>query len=190
MNWRQRSCFFRSWYSDLRDIYWKQHFQTILVSTIKCVKVTVSWCSLKPYLGWVFSWLLVDGGGTGGCKKGRPCLNSVTHMLQLWNFTDLCLAWRRSKKYSSAEISIFSPEISRFCYIEKYSCRLHFDTKLPIIFGFFEYSKILLINMVTILMLSAKMATQDLLKIKVFLIKSYDVIIYANDVTNKCLSRD
>ena len=44
--------------------------------------------------------------------------------------------------------------------------------------------------MVTILMLSAKMATQDLLKIKVFLIKSYDVIIYANDVTNKCLSRD
>ena len=44
--------------------------------------------------------------------------------------------------------------------------------------------------MVTILMMSAKMATPGLLKIKVFWNKGYDVIIYVHDVTNKILSRD
>ena len=44
--------------------------------------------------------------------------------------------------------------------------------------------------MVTILMMSAKLATLGLLKIKVFWNKGYDVIIYVYDVTNKILSRD
>ena len=44
--------------------------------------------------------------------------------------------------------------------------------------------------MVTILMMSAKMAALGLLKIKVFWIKGYDVIISVHDVTNKILSRD
>ena len=44
--------------------------------------------------------------------------------------------------------------------------------------------------MVTILMVSAKMATLGLLKIKVFLNKGYDVLIFAHDVTNQILSRD
>ena len=44
--------------------------------------------------------------------------------------------------------------------------------------------------MVTILMMSAKMATLDLLKIKLFLNKVYDVIIFVLDVTNKILPRD
>ena len=43
-------------------------------------------------------------------------------------------------------------------------------------------------SMVPILMMSAKLATLDLLKIKVFLIKVYDLIIYALYVTNKVLS--
>ena len=43
--------------------------------------------------------------------------------------------------------------------------------------------------MVTILMMSAKMATPGLLK-KDFLKKGYDVIIFAHDVTNTILSRD
>ena len=42
-------------------------------------------------------------------------------------------------------------------------------------------------NMVTILMISAKMAT---LKVKVFWNKSYDIKIFVHDVTNKILSRD
>ena len=42
----------------------------------------------------------------------------------------------------------------------------------------------------TILMMSAKIATLGLLKIKVFWNKGYDVIIYVHDVTNQFLSGD
>ena len=56
---------------------------------------------------------------------------------------------------SSADISIFSLEISKFCNIKKYRYRLHFVESL----------KNVLINMGTILMMSAKMATLDLLKV-------------------------
>ena len=60
-----------------------------------------------------------------------------------------------------------------------------------ILLTFLESLKIFLINMVTILMMSAKMATKGLLKIKKgFLKKGYDVIIYVHDVTNKILSCD
>ena len=38
--------------------------------------------------------------------------------------------------------------------------------------------------------MSAKMATPDLLKIKVFWTKGYDVIVYVYDVSNKILSRN
>ena len=44
--------------------------------------------------------------------------------------------------------------------------------------------------MVAILMMPAKMATLGLLKIKMFLNKGCDVIIFVCDVTNKILSRD
>ena len=44
--------------------------------------------------------------------------------------------------------------------------------------------------MVTILIMSQKLATPELLKIKIFRNKGYDVIIPDSDVTNKILSRD
>ena len=44
-------------------------------------------------------------------------------------------------------------------------------------------------NPVIILMMSAKMATQGLLKITVCWNKGYDVITSVDDVTNKTLSR-
>ena len=44
--------------------------------------------------------------------------------------------------------------------------------------------------MVTVLTMSAKMATPGLLKIRVFFKKSYDVVISVYDITNKFLSRD
>ena len=69
---------------------------------------------------------------------------------------------------SSADMSNFSPEISKFCYIKKYMYRLHFDTKFLILLAFLESLKIVLIKKVTILMMPAKMATPGLLKIKVF----------------------
>ena len=62
----------------------------------------------------------------------------------------------------------FSPEITKFCYIKKYRYTLHFNTNFSIFFNFFESLKIVLINMITILMMLAKMATLGLLKIKVF----------------------
>ena len=47
-----------------------------------------------------------------------------------------------------------------------------------------------LINITTILMRLAKMATLGLLKIKTFWNKVYGVLIYFHDVTNKILSGD
>ena len=44
--------------------------------------------------------------------------------------------------------------------------------------------------MATVLMMSAKMATVGLLKIKLFRNKSYDIIIVVNDITNKMLPRE
>ena len=44
--------------------------------------------------------------------------------------------------------------------------------------------------MVPILMMSGKLATLDLLEIKVFRNKDYDVTIFVHDFTNKILSHD
>ena len=40
---------------------------------------------------------------------------------------------------TSAEISIFSPEISKFCYIKKCRYRLHFSTELS---NYFRFSRV------------------------------------------------
>ena len=69
---------------------------------------------------------------------------------------------------SSAVISNFSPEIIKFYSIKKYIHRLHFDTKFLILLTFLESLKIVSIRKVKTLMMSAKMATPDLLKIKLF----------------------
>ena len=95
-----------------------------------------------------------------------------------------------TRPLSSADISISSSEISKFCYIKKYRYRLHFGAQFLILLTFFESLKIFLINMLTFLMTSAKLATPGLLKIKVFRIKGYDVVIPDYNVTNKILSRD
>ena len=50
--------------------------------------------------------------------------------------------------------------------------------------------KVYWINMVAILMISAKLATLDILKIKVYWNKGYNVKIPVLDVTNKILSRN
>ena len=92
---------------------------------------------------------------------------------------------------TSADTSTFSPEISKFCYIKTYRYRLHFSTIFLILSAFLDSLKICLINLVITLMMWAKMATSDLLKITVFWNKSCDVITSVNDVTtNKFLSRD
>ena len=91
---------------------------------------------------------------------------------------------------SSADISIFSSEISIFCYIKKYRYRLHFGIWFLILWTFPLSSKIFLINLIIILIVSAKIATPCLLKMAVFQNKCYDVIIQVDDVTSKFLSRE
>ena len=102
-------------------------------------------------------------------KKIQKNMNHLTHPL------------------TSADISIFSPEISKFCYIRKYRYGLHFNTLFLILLTFLESLKICLISLVVTLMMSGNMATPDLLKIKVIWNKGYDVIIFVDDVTNKIL---
>ena len=91
------------------------------------------WKYSLPYSGWTFSGLLTNGGG-GGAKK--PPLLKICHTHPTMMKLKLYLTQRTSKKdmnhvahpLSSDGISIFSPEISKFCYIQKYRYRLHFDT--------------------------------------------------------------
>ena len=54
----------------------------------------------------------------------------------------------------------------------------------------FESLKIVVINMVTILIIWAKMATQGLLKIKKFWNKDFEIIISVRDFTNNFFSLD
>ena len=99
------------------------------------------------------------GTGISYLNKSKKYMNHVTHPL------------------GSADISIFSPKITKFCYIKKYRYRLHFDAQFLIFLTFIESLKIVLINVVTILMMSAKMATPAFRKIKVFWKTFYDIII-------------
>ena len=69
---------------------------------------------------------------------------------------------------TSANISIFSPKISKFCYIKKYRYRLHFVTEFLILLAFLDYLKTYVINLVIILMKSAKMTTPDFLEMTAF----------------------
>ena len=78
---------------------------------------------------------------------------------------------------SSADISIFLPEISRFCCVKKYRYRLAFDAWFLILLTFLGSLIIFLINVVTTLN-------------KGFLKQSYDFIISGYDVINKFLSYD
>ena len=66
---------------------------------------------------------------------------------------------------SSDGISIFS---SRNHFIKKCIYRLHFNTYILILLAFFELLKVIIINLVAILLVSAKLATLWVLKIKVF----------------------
>ena len=91
---------------------------------------------------------------------------------------------------SSADISIFLPEISKFCYIKKYRYIFHLDTYFLTLLTFIESLRIVLINMVKNLMMSAKIANPGLLKRYIFWKIAYGIIIFAHDVTNTILSRD
>ena len=50
--------------------------------------------------------------------------------------------------------------------------------------------KVVLISMVAVLMMSEKLSTLGLRKIKLFWNKGYDIVMSVHDVTNKILSRE
>ena len=91
---------------------------------------------------------------------------------------------------SPAGISNFSPEISKVFYIKKYMYRLHFDTKFLVLCTFLESLKIVLIKQFKILIMSAKMTAQGILKTTIFWNKGYYVINHVHDITDKILSLD
>ena len=78
---------------------------------------------------WAYSELLMD--------RGPPSLKSVAQLLEWQKLAKLYLTRKRSKKHinhvthplGSADVSVFSLEISNFCYFRKYLLRLlHFNT--------------------------------------------------------------
>ena len=140
----------------------------------------------------------MDGVGGGG-QKGplSKIFHSYPTMTKLKLGTVIPYLKNPQKIYESRDTLLelcwhqhFSSEISKFCYIRKYRYKLHFGTELLILLTFFESSNIFLISMVTILMMSAKLVSLGLLKIKTFQNKCYDLIIPDYDVTNKILERD
>ena len=77
----------------------------------------------------------------GGCKK-TPFLKSVTQILQWWNLAQLDLMNHVTHSLTSADITIFSQKISKFCCIKKYRYRLNFSTWFLVLLLFLESLKI------------------------------------------------
>ena len=100
-------------------------------------------------------------------KKIEKYKNDVTHSL------------------SSAEISIFQWKSRTFAISRNKDKVFYLYKKISILLIFFEFVKVILINMVAILILPAKLVTLGILKIKVFWNEGYDVIIFVHDVTRK-----
>ena len=121
----------------------------------------------------------------GGSKKFP--ISKISHTyITMMKLGTLIAFLKKIQKYinhkthpsSSADISIFLPEINKFCYIKKYRYRFYFGTLFLILLTFFESFKIFLLNMVIVLMISTKIDTQGLLKIKICWNKCCDVTTF------------
>ena len=128
--------------------------------------------------GWEWGW------GGRRVQKGPPSLKSITHILQSWNLVHLYLSWRRSLHQH------FFMGNQQILLYQEIPIQIAFWFIIYILLTFFGSLKIFLVNMVTILMMSAKIATLGLLKLKIFWNKGYDVIVSLYDVINKLLSCD
>ena len=82
-----------------------------------------------PYSGWGFPGLLTDGGIfflSKVCHTYPTKMKLGTVIRCLKKTQKICES--RDTPSICADISIFSSEISKFCYIRKYKYRLHFGT--------------------------------------------------------------
>ena len=120
-----------SWQISISHFFCHKIQITKVIWTVNNVFRTLSFNSIQD--GSFRGCSLIGGGGK---KPLPPYLKAVIDILQWWNLAQLYLIFKRSSKYmihvthplSSADISNFSPEISKFCYIKKYMYRLHLDT--------------------------------------------------------------
>ena len=95
------------------------------------------------YSAWAFSGLLTDGGG----EAKMPLLPKICHTYHIMMKLGTVIPYpKKIQKYmnhvthplSSADITIFSPEIKKFHYTKNYRHRLYFDTKFLFILTFLE----------------------------------------------------
>ena len=128
----------------------------------------------------------------------KPPFPKICHTyLQWWNLAQLHLT---KKNQNNIWITWHTPCVllkSAFSHWKSANFAISKNTNIDgfwfitsTSFNFVEFLKIFLINMVTIFMISAKMVTLGVLKIKVFWNKGYYVIIFVRDATNKILSRN
>ena len=109
------------------------------------------------------------------------------HTLPKEGSKTLCIT---SHPLSSPDVFNFFNGNQQILLYQEAKMKIAFSCKNSNSFNFFESVKIFLINMFTILMMSAKMATLGFLRKKIFWNKCCDVIISVHDVTHKNLSRD
>ena len=108
-------------------------------------------CCLKSYMILTLLKMGLFFFEGGGCLRTGTVIPYPKKIQKIYKSHDTLLEF--------ADISIFSPKISKFCYTKKYRYRLHLSTEFLILLTFFEFLKVFLINMVGVLMMSAKLAT-------------------------------
>ena len=91
----------------------------------------------QPYSGWAFLELLTNRGGRQKDPPPLPkvCYSYLTMMKLGYTLNSYTLPKQVPKNYmnhvthqlSSADINIFLPKISKFCYIKKDRYRFHLD---------------------------------------------------------------
>ena len=123
-----------------------------------------------------------------GCVEQKGSLPKICHtyLTVMKLGTVIPYLKKTQKRYESRDTPL------DLCWNQLFYCKVaNFAISEKIAFWcIFETLKVFLIKMVTILIMSQKLATPGLLKIKIFRNKGYDVIIPDSDVTNKILSRD
>ena len=141
---------------------------------------------------WVHSWLhtfwakkplltlfrmTLSGAAHGWGRAKRLPISKISHTYPIFIKLATVIPYLKKiqKPHKSRDKSLyicwyqhFSPEVSNSYYIRKYKYRLHFNTQFLILFTFFNFLKVVLINMATILMMSARLVTLSLLKTKAF----------------------
>ena len=131
-------------------------------------------------------------------KKAPPPLNlsHITYYDEIWhsyilpksNPKNIWITWHMSWVLLTS--AIFHRKSANFAISRNTRVDCILIQNFLIFLTFLESLKIVLIKKVAILMMSAKVATPGLLKIRVFWNKGYNVIIYVHEITNKILSHD